>query len=58
MDYGKSLEDEGKVTAGQIEIKNVGKVALKRHLPEKVDVLITNSVVQCLGAMLATIVFK
>ena len=33
MDYGKSLEEEEKVTAEQIEIKNVGKVALKRHLP-------------------------
>jgi hypothetical protein len=33
MDYGKSLEEEEKVTAEQIEIKNVSKVPLKRHLP-------------------------
>jgi len=57
-DYDKSLEEEEKMTAEQLEIKNVGKVDPKRHLEEKVDVLMTNNVVQCLGAMLDTIVFK
>jgi 26S proteasome regulatory subunit N11 len=54
----KSLEEEEKMTAEQLEFKNVGKVDPKRHLEEKVDVLMTNNVVQCLGAMLNTIVFK
>merc|ERR1712179_53915 len=57
-DYDKSLLEEEKMTAEQLEIKNVGKVDPKRHLEEKVDVLMTNNVVQCLGAMLDTIVFK
>jgi len=57
-DYDKSLEEEEKMTAEQLEIKNVGKVDPKRHLEEKVDVLMTNNVVQCLGAMLDTVVFK
>ena len=57
-DYDKSLEEEEKMTAEQLEIKNVGKIDPKRHLEEKVDVLMTNNVVQCLGAMLDTIVFK
>ena len=57
-DYDKSLEEEEKMTAEQLEIKNVGKVDPKRHLEEKVDVLMTNNVVQCLGAMLDTIVVK
>ena len=57
-DYDKSLEEEEKMTAEQLEIKNVGKVDPKRHLEEKVDVLMTNNVVQCIGAMLDTIVFK
>jgi len=57
-DYDKSLEEEEKMTAEQLEIKNVGKVDPKRHLEEKVDILMTNNVVQCLGAMLDTIVFK
>ena len=48
-DYDKSLEEEEKMTAEQLEIKNVGKVDPKRHLEEKVDVLMTNNVVQCLG---------
>ena len=54
-DYDKSLEEEEKMTAEQLEIKNVGKVDPKRHLEEKVDVLMTNNVVQCLGAMLVTL---
>lgn len=57
-DYDKSLEEEEKMTAEQLEIKNVGKVDPKRHLEEKVDILMTNNVVQCLGAMLDTVVFK
>ncbi len=30
----------------------------KRHLEEHVDVLMTTNIVQCLGAMLHTVVFK
>jgi len=56
--YDKALEDEEKMTSEQLAIKNVGKLDPKRHLEEKVDVLMTNNVVQCLGAMLDTIVFK
>ena len=46
------------MTPEQLAIKNVGKLDPKRHLEEKVDVLMTNNVVQLLGAMLDTIVFK
>jgi len=56
--YDKALEEEEKMTAEQLAIKNVGKMDPKRHLEEKLDVLMTNNVVQCLGAMLDTIVFK
>lgn len=42
----------------QLAIKNVGKLDPKRHLEEKVDVLMTNNVVQCLGAMLDTTVLN
>jgi len=56
--YDKALEEEEKMTSEQLAIKNVGKMDPKRHLEEKVDVLMTNNVVQCLGAMLDTIVFK
>ena len=30
----------------------------KRHLEEHVDVLMASNIVQCLGAMLHTVVFK
>jgi len=57
-DYDKALEVEEKMTPEQLAIKNVGKLDPKRHLEEKVDLLMTNNVVQLLGAMLNTIVFK
>jgi len=42
-------------------VANVGLGALqdpKRHLEEHVSVLMTSNIVQCLGAMLHTVVFK
>lgn len=54
----QSLEDEEKMTPEQLAIKNVGKQDPKRHLEEKVDKVMQNNIVQCLGAMLDTIVFK
>lgn len=56
--YNKSVEEEDKLTAAQLAIKNVGKQDPKRHLEENVDILMTNNIVQCLGAMLSTVVFK
>jgi len=57
-DYDKALEVEEKMMPEQLAIKNVGKQDPKRHLEEKVDLLMTNNVVQLLGEMLNTIVFK
>jgi 26S proteasome regulatory subunit N11 len=56
--YDKALEEEQKMTPEQLAIKNVGKQDPKRHLEEKVDVLMTSNIVQCLGAMLDAVVFK
>ncbi|CAB4061277.1 PSMD14 [Lepeophtheirus salmonis] len=56
--YDKALEEEEKMSAQELAIKNVGKQDPKRHLEEKVDVLMTRNIVQCLGAMLDAIVFK
>merc|ERR1711970_406310 len=56
--YNKALEDEDKMTPEQLAIKNVGKQDPKRHLEEHVDVLMTSNIVQCLGALLNTVVFK
>jgi len=56
--YNKSLEEEEKMTPEQLAIKNVGKLDPKRHLEDKVEVLMTANIVQCLGAMLDTVIFK
>merc|ERR1712172_169678 len=56
--YHKALEEEENMTQEQLAIKNVGKQDPKRHLEEKVDVLMTSNIVQCLGAMLDAVVFK
>merc|ERR1712193_21972 len=56
--YDKALEEEEKMTPEQLAIKNVGKQDPKRHLEEKVDVLMTSNIAQCLGAMLDAVVFK
>lgn len=46
------------MTPEQLAIKNVGKLDPKRHLEDKVEVLMTSNIVQCLGAMLDTVIFK
>lgn len=56
--YNKSLEEEEKMTPEQLAIKNVGKLDPKRHLEDKVEILMTSNIVQCLGAMLDTVIFK
>ncbi|XP_043549802.1 26S proteasome non-ATPase regulatory subunit 14 isoform X1 [Chiloscyllium plagiosum] len=56
--YNKAVEEEDKMTPEQLAIKNVGKQDPKRHLEEHVDVVMTSNIVQCLAAMLDTVVFK
>ena len=45
------------MTKDEIVIKNVGKQDPKRHLEAKVDVLMSSNIMQCLGAMLDTVIF-
>ena len=56
--YNKALEDEEKMTPEQLAIKNVGKQDPKRHLEEKVDVVMTANIIQSLQAILDTTVFQ
>lgn len=56
--YDKALEEEDKMTPEQLAIKNVGKIDPKRHLEEKIDIVMTTNIVQCLGAMIDAVVFK
>lgn len=55
--YKTSVEEEDKLTKEQAAIKNVGKQDPKRHLEERVSVLMATNIVQCLGAMVNTVVF-
>lgn len=55
--YKTSVEEEETMTKEQLSIKNVGKQDPKRHLGEKVSLLMTSNITQCLGAMLDTVVF-
>ncbi|XP_065579358.1 26S proteasome non-ATPase regulatory subunit 14 [Artemia franciscana] len=56
--YNKALEEEEKMTPEQLAVKNVGKQDPKRHLEDEVNVLMSDNIVQCLGAMLAAVAFK
>ena len=49
-------EEEGK-TQEEVEVANVGKIDPKRHLEEDVSELMACSIIQCLGAMIDTVVF-
>lgn len=56
-DYaGRAREEEGR-SAEEVEVMNVGKVDPKRHLENDVHDLMAASILQCLGAMLHTVVF-
>ena len=54
----QAVEEEDTMTKEQLVVKNVGKLDPKRHLEEHVEVLMTANIVQCVGAMLDTVVFK
>eukprot|EP00054_Salpingoeca_dolichothecata_P012601 m.69849 g.69849 ORF g.69849 m.69849 type:complete len:308 (-) comp20022_c0_seq3:472-1395(-) len=56
--YTKSVEAEDKMTKDELAIKNVGQQDPKRHLGEKVEVLMTSNIVQCLNAMVDTVIFR
>merc|ERR1719198_1184422 len=56
--YKTSVEEEDKMTKEQLAIKNVGKQDPKRHLEEKISVLMASNITQCLGAMVDTVIFR
>lgn len=53
----QAVEEEDTMTPEQLAIRNVGKQDPKRHLDEQVNILMTENIAQCLGAMLSTVVF-
>lgn len=52
----KVKEEEGK-TAEEIEVMNVGRVDPRKHLEGDVNDLMADSIIQCLGTMINTVIF-
>jgi len=55
--YKKRLEEEGSKTKEELAVMNVGKIDPKKHLESSVEELMTRNITQCLGSMLATVIF-
>ena len=55
--YEKAVIEEDKLTAKELLVKNVGRQDAKKHLTENVRKLMSDNIVQTLGAMLDTICF-
>merc|ERR1712228_1060504 len=55
--YNKMIQDEFTSTEEEFAVKQVGKVDAKKRLESDVDDVMTNNILQALGAMLATVVF-
>eukprot|EP01094_Clydonella_sp_ATCC50884_P027253 TRINITY_DN775_c0_g1_i1.p1 TRINITY_DN775_c0_g1~~TRINITY_DN775_c0_g1_i1.p1 ORF type:complete len:308 (+),score=126.00 TRINITY_DN775_c0_g1_i1:119-1042(+) len=55
--YQKLVEDEGKMSAEEIAIANVGKLDPKKRLEDNVTTMMSSNIVQTLGAMLDTVTF-
>merc|ERR1712159_226445 len=56
--YKKMVDEERTLSKEKLAIRHVGKINPKRHLEEKVEVLMTENITQCLTAMLSTVVFS
>lgn len=56
--YKKMVDEEQQLTKEKLAIRHVGKINPKRHLEEKVEVLMSENITQCLTAMLSTVVFS
>jgi len=55
--YNTMIQDEFNCTEDEFAVKQVGKVDAKKRLEANVDDIMTNNILQALGAMLATVVF-
>ena len=56
-DYNERVKEEEGKTAEEVLVANVGKIDPKRHLENDLSDLMASNIVQCLGTMLATVVF-
>jgi 26S proteasome regulatory subunit N11 len=57
QEYNSRVQEEEGKTAEELVVANVGKIDPKRHLENHVADLMSENIVQCLGAMLCTVIF-
>ncbi|KCV73050.1 26S proteasome non-ATPase regulatory subunit 14 [Fonticula alba] len=55
--YAESIKEEEKLTKEQLATRHVGKQDPKRHLEERVDLVMSQNIAQTLGSMINTVVF-
>merc|ERR1719152_861199 len=55
--YKKRIDDEETKTAEELLVSTVGKIEPKKRLEAGVRDMLVYNIVQCLGTMLATVVF-
>jgi 26S proteasome regulatory subunit N11 len=55
--YNQRLIDEDGKTAEELIVDNVGKIDPKKHLEHNVEDIMGANILQCLSAMVATVVF-
>jgi len=55
--YNKAIQDESKKSLKELNLENVGKVDPKKHMAEAVTTAMTESIDQCLGTMVSSVVF-
>jgi len=56
-DYNTRVQAEEGKTADELAVENVGKIDPKNHLENDVYTVMSSNIIQCLGTMLATVVF-
>ena len=55
--YAKSIQEEEKLTAEKLIVARAGRIDAKRRLEDTVTTLMSDNIVQTIGAMLNTVVF-
>lgn len=56
-EYNKWIQEENKKTKEEFIVSSVGKMNPKNHLSQGIDEALNENVMECLGAMINTVVF-
>ena len=56
-EYNKWIQEENKKSKEEFVVSSVGKLNPKNHLSQQIEETVNENVMECLGAMLNTVVF-